>query len=80
MNHAVVIDANVLFKVVIREEFSERAQALYTDTLIEKVARLHTIATSYKVLFSCLTKAPYCMSFNYFLYKLTLSSNMRSRA
>ena len=33
MNHAVVIDANVLFKVVIREEFSERAQALYAATL-----------------------------------------------
>ena len=33
MNHAVVIDTNVLFKVVIREEFSERAQAFYADTL-----------------------------------------------
>jgi len=33
MNHAVVMDANLLFKVLIREEFSERAQALYATTL-----------------------------------------------
>ena len=33
MNHAVVIDTSVLFKVVIREEFSELAQSLYVDTL-----------------------------------------------
>lgn len=31
MNHAVVVDASVLFKIVVREEFSDRAQALYAD-------------------------------------------------
>jgi predicted nucleic acid-binding protein len=33
MNHAVVIDASVLFKVLIREEFSDRSQALYANAL-----------------------------------------------
>jgi predicted nucleic acid-binding protein len=31
MNHAVVVDASVLFKIVVREEYSDRAQALYAD-------------------------------------------------
>ena len=33
MNHAVVIDANILFKLVIREDYSDQAQALYIETL-----------------------------------------------
>lgn len=33
MNHAIVVDASVVFKVVIEEEFSDRARALFTSSL-----------------------------------------------